>query len=146
MRKTASALAVVVFVLVSMFEVHAASLNGVTLPDAAQVGSAKLRTESHGEATGMGSRDQLLRIGADTVFKTSSERILCFLQHAALGRDCSLTVFQAAVPNCICCAIHTYPFSRLFLKMLRDVGCWKARIVCRNRQRNPDKLSALDRS
>jgi hypothetical protein len=42
MRKTASALAVVVFVLVSMFEMHAASLNGVTLPDAAQVGSAKL--------------------------------------------------------------------------------------------------------
>jgi hypothetical protein len=42
MRKTAVSLAVVVFVMVSMFELHAASLAGVTLPDTEQVGSTKL--------------------------------------------------------------------------------------------------------
>jgi len=42
MRKTALSLAVVGFVLVSMFQLHAASLAGITLPDTAQVGSSKL--------------------------------------------------------------------------------------------------------
>jgi len=42
MRKTILSLAVVVFVLVSMFELQAASLAGVTLPDTEQVGSTKL--------------------------------------------------------------------------------------------------------
>jgi hypothetical protein len=42
MRKTVLSLAVVLLVMLSMFELHAASLAGVTLPDTAQVGSAKL--------------------------------------------------------------------------------------------------------
>ncbi|MGB8768559.1 MAG: chalcone isomerase family protein [Candidatus Korobacteraceae bacterium] len=42
MRKTAISLAVVVFVLTSMFDLHAASLAGVTLPDTAQVGGKAL--------------------------------------------------------------------------------------------------------
>src|SRR5271157_1040137 len=42
MRKTVISLAVVVFVLSSMLDLHAASLAGVTLPDAAQVGSKTL--------------------------------------------------------------------------------------------------------
>ena len=42
MRKTVLSLAVVMFVVVSMFELHAASLAGVTLPDTEQVGSTKL--------------------------------------------------------------------------------------------------------
>jgi len=42
MRKTVISLAVVVFVLASMFELHAASLAGVTLPDTAQIGSKTL--------------------------------------------------------------------------------------------------------
>ena len=42
MRKTVLSLAVVVFVLVSMFDLQAASLAGVTLPDTEQVGSTKL--------------------------------------------------------------------------------------------------------
>jgi hypothetical protein len=42
MRKTVLSLAVVVFVLVSMFQLDAASLAGVTLPDTEQVGSTKL--------------------------------------------------------------------------------------------------------
>ena len=42
MRKAVLSLAVVVFVLVSMFDLHAASLAGVTLPDTEQVGSTKL--------------------------------------------------------------------------------------------------------
>ncbi len=42
MRKTVLSLAVVMFVLVSMFDLHAASLAGVTLPDTAQVGSTTL--------------------------------------------------------------------------------------------------------
>ncbi len=42
MRKTVLSLAVVMFVLLSMSALHAASLAGVTLPDTQQVGSTKL--------------------------------------------------------------------------------------------------------
>ena len=42
MRKTAMSLAVVVFVVASMFDLHAASLAGVTLPDTVQVGGTTL--------------------------------------------------------------------------------------------------------
>jgi len=42
MRKTALSLAVVVFVVASTFDLHAASLAGVTLPDTVQVGDTKL--------------------------------------------------------------------------------------------------------
>jgi hypothetical protein len=42
MRKTVISLAVVMFVLVSMFDLRAATLAGVTLPDTEQVGSTKL--------------------------------------------------------------------------------------------------------
>ncbi len=42
MRKTVISLAVVMFVLVSMFDLYAGSLAGVTLPDTQQVGSTKL--------------------------------------------------------------------------------------------------------
>src|SRR5271169_102076 len=42
MRKTALSLAVVVFGLLSTFQLNAASLAGVTLPDTEQVGSTKL--------------------------------------------------------------------------------------------------------
>src|SRR5271167_4614921 len=42
MRKTVILLAVVVFVLASLFELHAASLAGVTLPDTVQVGGTTL--------------------------------------------------------------------------------------------------------
>ena len=42
MRKTVISLAVVMFVLLSLFNLHAASLAGVTLPDTEQVGSTKL--------------------------------------------------------------------------------------------------------
>jgi hypothetical protein len=42
MRKTALSLAVILFVVASILDLHAASLAGVTLPDTAQVGSTKL--------------------------------------------------------------------------------------------------------
>jgi Chalcone isomerase-like len=42
MRKTVISLAVVMFVVMSMLALHAASLAGVTLPDTQQVGSTKL--------------------------------------------------------------------------------------------------------
>jgi phosphoglycerol transferase MdoB-like AlkP superfamily enzyme len=42
MRKAFISLAVVIFVVASAFDLHAASLAGVTLPDAQQVGGAKL--------------------------------------------------------------------------------------------------------
>jgi Chalcone isomerase-like len=42
MRKTVISLAVVMFVMVSIFDLHAATLAGVTLPDTEQVGSTKL--------------------------------------------------------------------------------------------------------
>jgi len=42
MRKTVISLAVLFFVSVSLIDVHAASLAGVTMPDTAQVGSANL--------------------------------------------------------------------------------------------------------
>jgi len=42
MRKTVLLLAVAVFVVASIFDLHAASLAGVTLPDTVQVGSTKL--------------------------------------------------------------------------------------------------------
>ena len=53
MRKTVISLAVVVFVLVSMFELHAASLAGVTLPDTQQVGSTNLVLNGLGLRTKM---------------------------------------------------------------------------------------------
>ena len=42
MRKTVISLAVVMFMVVSMFDLHAATLAGVTLPDTAQVGGKTL--------------------------------------------------------------------------------------------------------
>jgi len=42
MRKTAISLAVVVLVVATMFDLHAGSLAGVTLPDTEQVGGTKL--------------------------------------------------------------------------------------------------------
>jgi len=42
MRKTALSLAIVVFALLSTFQLNAASLAGVTMPDTEQVGSTKL--------------------------------------------------------------------------------------------------------
>jgi hypothetical protein len=42
MRKTVISLAVVMFVVVAMFDLHAATLAGVTLPDTEQVGGTKL--------------------------------------------------------------------------------------------------------
>ncbi|MGC2323126.1 MAG: chalcone isomerase family protein [Terriglobales bacterium] len=42
MRKTAISLAVVAFVVASMFDLHAGSLAGVTLPDTVQVGGTTL--------------------------------------------------------------------------------------------------------
>ncbi len=42
MRKTVISLAVVMFVVVSMLDLHGASLAGVTLPDTEQVGGTKL--------------------------------------------------------------------------------------------------------
>jgi chalcone isomerase-like protein len=42
MRKTVTSLAVVMFMVVSMFNLHAASLAGVTLPDTEQVGGKTL--------------------------------------------------------------------------------------------------------
>jgi len=42
MQKTAISLAVAVFVVASMFDLHAASLAGVTLPDTVQVGGTTL--------------------------------------------------------------------------------------------------------
>src|ERR1039458_4616669 len=42
MRKTVLSLAAVSFVLLSMFQLHAATLAGVTMPDTAQVGGKNL--------------------------------------------------------------------------------------------------------
>ena len=42
MRETVTLFAVVLFVLLSVFDLHAASLAGVTLPDTEQVGGTKL--------------------------------------------------------------------------------------------------------
>jgi len=53
MRKTVMSFAVVMFVMVSMFDLHAASLAGVTLPDTAQVGSTKLVLNGLGLRTKM---------------------------------------------------------------------------------------------
>jgi hypothetical protein len=53
MRKTVLSLAVVVFVLLSMFALHAATLAGVTLPDTAQVGNSKLVLNGLGLRTKM---------------------------------------------------------------------------------------------
>ncbi len=51
MRKPVLSLAFVMFVLVSMFELHAATLAGVTLPDTEQVGSTKLMLNGLGIRT-----------------------------------------------------------------------------------------------
>ena len=42
MRKTTLSFSALTFVLLSIFELHAATLAGVTMPDTAQVGSTKL--------------------------------------------------------------------------------------------------------
>ena len=53
MRKTVVSLAVVMFVLISMLALHAASLAGVTMPDAQQVGSTNLVLNGLGLRTKM---------------------------------------------------------------------------------------------
>jgi len=51
MRKTAPSLAVVTFVLLSMLQLHAATLAGVTMPDTAQVGGKNLALNGLGLRT-----------------------------------------------------------------------------------------------
>jgi len=51
MRKTALSLAVVTFVLLSMLQLHAATLAGVTMPDTAQVGGKNLALNGLGLRT-----------------------------------------------------------------------------------------------
>ena len=51
MRKISISLAVVVFVVVSMFDLHAASLAGVTLPETVQVGGTALMLNGLGLRT-----------------------------------------------------------------------------------------------
>jgi hypothetical protein len=53
MRKTVLSLAVVLFVVLSLLDLHAASLAGVTLPDTEQVGNTKLVLNGLGLRTKM---------------------------------------------------------------------------------------------
>jgi hypothetical protein len=43
--------------------------------------------------------DQFLGIRTFALFEASAKRILCVGKYTAIGRDCSLAIFQATVPN-----------------------------------------------
>ena len=71
------------------------------------LGGGELAGERHGEAAGVGHGDELLGVGADAVFKTGAEAVLGVLRvplWVEIVPFCG--VFQSAVPNCACAAIH----------------------------------------
>ncbi len=69
-------------------------------------GIAQLPRQRHRKTTRMRRRDQFFRIGADTVFKTRAEGILRIGEHAAVGGNGALAIFQTTLPGCRSFAFH----------------------------------------
>jgi hypothetical protein len=73
--------------------------------------AAQLGGKSHRESTGVRRGEELLGIRAHPVFKSRAVGILRLLQDAAIRRNGALPIFQAALPNRRCFALHDFsPF------------------------------------
>src|ERR1700676_1131075 len=82
-------------------------------------GAAELRGKRHGETSRVGCGEELFRGCADAVFKARAERILRLFEDAAVGRDRPFAVFQPALPDCRCFALHDAAPFALFAELDR---------------------------
>src|SRR5579859_3146656 len=82
-------------------------------------GAAELRGKGHRETSRMRRGEELFRISAHAVFKARAEGILGLFQDPAVGRDRALAVFQAALPDCRCFALHEAAPFALFAEFVR---------------------------
>src|SRR6266403_5070110 len=73
-----------------------------------QAGVAELRGERHRETAGVRRGEELFRIGADPILKPRAERVLRLLQHTTIRRNRALPIFQTALPNRGCFALHGF--------------------------------------
>src|SRR5580658_233401 len=82
-------------------------------------GALQHKGQCHGEASRMGSSDQLFGIGAFLVLETGPKGIRGLCQHAGLGRNCAAAVATGTAPNCFRLANHvTSPWLFAVLKNL----------------------------
>jgi len=73
---------------------------------------AEFRRERHRETARVRRRDEFFGIRADAVLKACAERVLRFLERAALGGDVALARFQVAGPDRGCFAFHKFFFQK----------------------------------
>src|SRR6266851_2345014 len=84
-------------------------------------GVAELRGERHRETAGVRRGEELFRIGADPILKPRAERVLRLLQHATIRRNRALPIFQTALPNRGCFALHGFsPLALSFVLNSQD--------------------------
>ena len=75
-----------------------------------ETGLAKFRRERHRETARVRRRNEFFGVRADAIFETRAERVLRFLERAALGGNVAFASFQVASPNCGCFAFHKLNF------------------------------------
>jgi hypothetical protein len=71
-----------------------------------QASTAQLGGECHGESPGVGSGEQLLGIGADSIFETGAEGILGLLEDPAIGGNSAFAGLEVTLPDGTCFALH----------------------------------------
>src|ERR1700723_1135202 len=71
-----------------------------------EVQRAEVGRKSHGKTAGVGCGNQLLGVGALSVFKARGEGIRSVCENPARGRYRSLSVFQRAFPDGCPCSLH----------------------------------------
>src|SRR5258705_8872215 len=69
----------------------------------------QLESQCHGEASGMGSSDQLFRIGPPLVLEAGPERIGSPREHPGIGGKVAAAGTARAAPNRFCLANHVPP-------------------------------------
>src|SRR5260370_14798958 len=83
--------------------------------------SAQLGGKRHRKSTGVRGCEELLGICAHTVFKARAVGVLRLLQDAAVCRNRALPIFQSALPNRRCLALHAFsPFGSFVLYDSRE--------------------------
>jgi hypothetical protein len=80
-------------------------------PGGSHARAAQLGGKRHRKSTGVCGSEELLGICAHPVFKARAVGVLRLLQDAAIGRNRAPPIFQTALPNCGCFALHDFsPF------------------------------------
>src|SRR2546429_9036576 len=97
-------------------EIYTLSLHDALPISCGHAGVAELRGERHRETAGVRRGEELFRIGADPILKPRAERVLRLLQHPTIRRNRALPIFQTALPNRGCFALHGFSPCASFIR------------------------------